>query len=951
MAAVIVAIAPAAALAQSAIAGVVRDDSGAVMPGVTVEVASPALIEKVRQAVSDESGQYRIIDLRPGVYTVTFTLSGFNTFIREGVELPAGVTLSINGDMKVGALEESITVSGQTPLVDVQSATTGQILTKELLDAVPTGRNIWGVGATLNGVTTSAPDVGGTAGMQQSYMAVHGSDRADNAIQVDSMAVNGIEGDGAIQNYFNQGMFEEMSYQTSALQAEVQTSGVRLNMIPKDGGNKLAGSMFWQYTPGSLQSDNFSSELQTAGLRAPNRVERIFDYNPAVGGPIMQNKLWWFGSFRYWGVDQTISDSFYNNDPTFRTYIPDLGRPTLDDNWIASGAARLTYRFQEKHKFAAYLDRIGKYRGHECAAPCAEEAAGIRYPKRYFTAQTKYTGTLTNKLLLEVGWSENDETYNTLASQENHGNVARSDRITGDKWGDVQGPLYFRVPDRHTAVAAMSYVTGSHALKWGLQYGWGGNQHQRSFGNGTDLIQEYNNRVPVSVIVYSTPQEAKEKIKYDAGIFIQDNWTFNRVTLNPGIRFELFNTYIPEQISPGGRFVPARSFAKVENVPNWKNVAPRFGFAWDVEGNGRTAVKGHVGKYVRAYSTVGFAQVYNPMVLATDRRTWTDRDGDDFADLDEIGPVNTPFNISGISNRVPDEDISRPFQWEYSLGVQREVVRGLSLSFNWVRREFQNLIWTDNLLVNDSDYSIVNIPNPLVTGETIPIYNLNPALRTALQQVDKNSDVNRRWYNGYDVGFSLRVGGGNVYGGTSLGKTTTRNCEVQDPNSLRFCDTTKLDIPYLVQFKLSGTYPLPYGFQLSGAWQGYPGVPGGTARQEGFYDTALNRVADPSLNANYNVNNAIVRATNPTVTLTQAAVTVPLLTPGENYLDRWNQIDVRLARKFRTRGVRWEGQMNLYNLLNGNTVLTVNETFGSAYLRPQTILQGRLLAFSALMSF
>lgn len=946
-------LAPAAALAQSAIAGVVRDDSGAVMPGVTIEASSPALIEKVRQAVSDESGQYRIIDLRPGVYTVTFTLSGFNTFIRDGVELPAGVTLSINGDMKVGALEESITVSGQTPLVDVQSPTTSQILSKELLESVPSGRNIWGVGATLTGVTTSAPDVGGTAGMQQSYMAVHGSDRADNAIQVDSMTVNGIEGDGAIQNYFNQGMFEELSYQTSALGAEVQTAGVRLNMIPKDGGNKLSGSMFAQYTPGSWQSGNFSDDLRTAGLRRPNVVSRIFDYNPAVGGPLKENQLWWFGSFRYWGVDQTISDSFYNLDPTYRTYIPDLGRPTVDDNWIASGAARLTYRFREKHKFAAYLDRIGKFRGHECPPPCAQEAAGIRNPKRYFTAQTKYTGTLTNKLLLEVGWSENDETYSTNESQDETGAVARTDRATGDRWGDVLGPLYFRVPDRHSALAQMSYVTGSHAFKGGIQYGWGGNQHQRSFTNGLDLYQEFRNGRAESVVVHSTPQEAREKIKYDIGLFIQDSWTFKRVTMNPGVRMELFNTYIPAQVSPGGVFVPSRSFAQINDVPSWRNFAPRFGIAWDVEGNGRTAIKASVGKYVRAYSTVGFAQVYNPMVLQTDRRTWTDPNGDGIAQLSEIGPVIQPFNVAGVSNRRPDEDITRPYQWQYLLGVQREVIRGLSLSFNYVRREFRNLIWTDNVLVGFEDYSVVNIANPLVAGETLPIYNLNVAKRGLLEQIDKNStgalspdgQPNRRWYKGFDVGFSVRLGGGNLYGGVSTGQTTSRNCEVDDPNSLRFCDTSKLDIPYLSQFKLAGTFPLWYNIHISGSWQGYPGVPGGTARQEGFFDPALNRVNDPSLNANYQVGRTQIP------NLTVANVQVPLLTPGTTYLDRWNQIDVRLARKFQTLGVRWEPQFNIYNLLNSNTVLTVNETFGTAYRRPQTILQGRLFAVSSTFNF
>ena len=168
----------------------------------------------------------------------------------------------------------------------------------------------------MTGISLSEPDVGGSRGMQQVYMAVHGSDRRDNAIQIDGMTVNGIEGDGAIQNYFNEGMFQEMSYQTSGLTAEVQSSGVRLNMIPKDGSNTFKGSGFWSHIPGNWQSNNFTPELAATGLRAPNRVSRIFDLNLGLGGPIMPDRLWFFSSFRRWGVDQTITDSFYNADPT-----------------------------------------------------------------------------------------------------------------------------------------------------------------------------------------------------------------------------------------------------------------------------------------------------------------------------------------------------------------------------------------------------------------------------------------------------------------------------------------------------------------------------------------------------------------------------------------------------------------------------------------------------------
>ena len=949
---------PRPVAAQSTIAGSVRDASGAILPGVSVQASSPALIEKTRTALTDGAGQYRIVDLRPGLYTVTFVLPGFNVVVREGVALVADFTATIDAEMRIGAIEETITVAGQTPVVDVQSPVQQQVLTRDLLDAVPTGRNIWGTGATLNGVTLSAPDVAGTAGMQQTYMAVHGSERRDNAIQIDGMSVNGIEGDGAIQNYFNQGMFEEMSYQTSALGAEVQSSGVRLNMIPRDGSNALHGSAFISQIPGAWQSNNFTSELAATGLRAPNTVDRIFDQNLGLGGPVKKDRWWFFGTFRRWGVDQTVTDSFYNLDPARRTYVPDFNHSVVDDNVIKSGAVRFTFQIAQRQKFAAYMDRIVKFRGHECGAFAAEESCGIRSPKRYYTAQAKYTGTLTDRLLLEGGWSENDETYSTAEPQPSvkPTDIGRADRTTTETWAAPTGPYYFRVPDRHTFTAALSYITGSHALKGGMQLGKGGNHHERSInGSNIDLRQEYRctqsvggvcvSRTPASVIVYNTPQLASENIKYDLGLYVQDSWTFKSLTLNSGIRGEGFNTEVPAQTAPAGRFVPARHFDKIENMPNWRDLAPRFGAVYDLFDNGKTALKAHVGKYMRAYSTVGFAQVYNPMVFQTDRRTWTDTNGDDIAQDQEIGPVVSPFNVTGISNRIPDPAIRRPYQWEYAVGIQREVVSGVALSFNWVRREYRRLIWTDNVLVSQSDYTVVNIANPLVAGETIPIYNLNLAKRGQVQQIDKNSEQNRKWYDGYDVGFTARGRGANLYGGASVGRQLTANCEVDDPNSLRYCDRRTLDIPYLAQFKLAGVVPMPFGVQVSGAWQGYPGSPSGTDRQDGEYSAANNRVPDPSLNVNYVVDRTII----PNLTVT--SLTVPLLKPGTKYLDRWNQIDVRLGKRFALGHTKVQAGFDVFNLLNSHAILSTVETFGTTLDRPTAILQGRLLAIGAQLNF
>src|SRR5437870_5587046 len=280
------ALTPRTASAQSGFAGIVKDTTGAVLPGVTVEASSPALIEGRRSAVTDERGQYKIVDLRPGTYTVAFTLPGFSTLKREAIELAANFTAALNVELEVGGVAETVTVTGETPLVDSQTATNQQVLPLQLVDTVPMGgRNIQSIGAVLTGITQSLPDVGGAQGMQQTYMATHGADPRDNSVQVDGMSLNGIEGDGAIQQYYNPLMFSEMSYQTGAISAETSGGGVRLNMIPKDGGNTFNGDLFFSTTNSSFQGQSLTPELVNRGLKSADSMDSMHDVNVAVGGP------------------------------------------------------------------------------------------------------------------------------------------------------------------------------------------------------------------------------------------------------------------------------------------------------------------------------------------------------------------------------------------------------------------------------------------------------------------------------------------------------------------------------------------------------------------------------------------------------------------------------------------------------------------------------------------
>ncbi len=261
--------------AQSTIGGVVRDASGGVLPGVSVEAASDVLIEKVRAAVSDAQGQFLIVDLRPGVYTVTFTLAGFSTVRRDAFELPSNFNATINIDMRVGALEETITVSGQAPTVDVRSATTNRVIARDVWESLPSARNVQAVAQLMPGVRMSVSDVGGSQAMQQQTFSVRGLEGNNNTVNFDGMNLNSLLGDGGTVPYFNDATVQEFSFQSSGLDADTTAGGGRLNVIPKDGGNRFSGNAFFAYNAESWQSNNFTDELRAAGRRGRRGPDRV----------------------------------------------------------------------------------------------------------------------------------------------------------------------------------------------------------------------------------------------------------------------------------------------------------------------------------------------------------------------------------------------------------------------------------------------------------------------------------------------------------------------------------------------------------------------------------------------------------------------------------------------------------------------------------------------------
>jgi hypothetical protein len=924
---------PSVSAAQSAIAGVVRDTSGAVLPGVVVEASSPALIEKVRSATSNAGGQYRIVDLRPGTYTVTFRLQGFRTIVREGIALDADFVAPINVEMPLGALEETVTVSGESPLVDVQSSDRREVVSQDMIQALPTGRNFQLIANTVPAVNTGVFDVGGSSAMWTGgSLMVHGSQTRDSRTLIDGMVADALFAGGQCACiYDNEAQTQEISVQVSGGAAESQTAGVLVNRIPRTGGNRFSGEFVGYFGNSSLQGDNISDELRARGIRIGDELYRMWDANYSLGGPIVRDRLWFFVSGRNWAYNNYVANSFN----------PD-GSRAVDDNDVKSFPGRLTAQLSKRDRVTAMFDWANKVRGHRgLTALVSPEASDYQSQPASHVAQAKWTSTLSSSLLLEAGYNNTyigslfkyrpevelatcRVAFALCAPGTGYGDIAREDLILGTRWSASRPTAVATAPAHqpstsHVIVGSLAYVSGAHNFKLGVQNRSGWVKDLRNDVNG-DIVQQYRSGVPAQVLVLNTPLNNRVDLLADFGAYVQDTWTMSRLSLSPGLRYDYFSSRVPAMSVNAGRFVPARNFDEIE-MPSWSNVSPRLGAAYDLFGNGRTALRGNVGLYVQSEGS-GFANTYNPQIFSTDQRTWDDRNGDDIAQESELGPTsNRAFGIR--RNQNVDPEIDRPYQWVTNIGAQHEVMPGFAISVSYNRRSYHQTIWTDNLAISHADYTLLTVPNPR-GGSPLPVYNLDPSKLGLVDELDTNSADNTRVYNGVDTSFTLRIRGGTIYGGTSTGRTLARTCQVEDPNSLRFCDQGEYDVPLLTQFKVAGSFELPYAVRVSGTFQSQPG-------------------SERSIS--YQVSRAILPS------LTQPQVVVRLNDPGSEFNDRVNQVDVNVSRRFRVNSVDIMPELSLFNVFNANPVLSQVNTFGSSLNNAVTILAPRLARLGLTMRF
>ena len=976
---------PAIARAQSVFTGTVKDTSGAVMPGVTVEAASPALIEGVRSAITDENGGYRMVDLRPGIYKLSYTLPGFNTVIRDGVELQANFTATINIDLAVGTLQESVTVSGASPVVDVQSNAKQQVLTRDVLNAVPTAGTIQGLGQLVVGVTLNVPDVGGSRAMQQTYFAVRGQGGAQTVVLVDGMMTNGLMGDGAVQAYHNESMTQEAVYQTAGGNAETLTGGVNMNLIPKDGGNQFRGGFKGFKSPSGWQGNNLTDNLRSLGVTGVDKISNFFEWNVEQGGPIVKNKVWFFGAFRKARYDRPIANTFIipsgqNVPQAFAACRanPDSCEQGVSDEKMDNPVVRLTWQASERNKVAVYMDRALRLRGHAMGALTDQNTASVIWNTPTFaTGSIKWTSTLSSKVLLEMGLSGNRERYDNLyqpgiLAERNtadwYRNVRKNDTSTGLLW-NASGAQLGNYPDRYNIQGALSYVTGAHNVRFGgaLQFG----KYIRYNNANADLYQSYNNGTPFQVTVLNTPLRVGEDLDANLGLFVQDTWSLDRLTLNYGVRFDYNQQTIRGQDAQIGRFADSPAYDGFQAVPTWQDFSPRVSIVYDISGNGRTAVRAGFNKFVTAQTT-GFSQLYNPTALTTQALPWTDGNGDDIAQGErgctyltagcEINFANLATNFGRRSLATPDAGLKRPYSRPLNVGITHELFSGFSVAAEYYYISFKNITMRQNSLLNANSYNRFEVVSPL-DGSVIPAYVIKPEFQGRVANVDSTSDEMKRTYNGMDLNFNARLPRGvRAFGGFNLERSLNDVCvsAASDPNRLLYCDQSQSEIPRQKQFKATVVYPLPwYGISVSASYQNLNGYLTGTAAQAYGGFTAGTGFDRPNGQGTFwQLTSATRYAANCTGPCTPgalvlpalatsgvAALQVPLVAPETEFTPRINQVDLSTSVKIRFGRVGATPRVDFFNALNSDDYSSVSTVqFGAAaYNRPSVILQGRII--------
>ena len=981
---------PGLAVAQQ-IGGTVTDTTGGVLPGVTVEVRSPAIIESVRTAITDGNGQYLVIALEPGTYAVTYSPPGFGTLVREGIELSFGFTANVDVQLSVGDIQETVTVSGASPVVDIQNVDQRAVMDREIIDSIPSGKSISAYGLLVPGMMAAQgygsslqQDAGGLSAQIMQRMSIHGGNAEDQMVNINGMDVAEPHTQGGDMGFFPAENMEEMAFNYSGNSAEYETGGVSVNMIPREGANSFSGAVYTAFSFPELLADNLDDDLRSRGLDSATVLDENWTVNPSFGGPLVQDRVWFFLTHSSRVADLASSGLFFSLDPSTFVYEPDPSRPGVDETTAREQSINLTIQATSRDKLKAYwtnssTDRPHYLQGRALGALFVVPEAAVNNTVRTNVYQLSWTRPHTNRLLFEAGVSHMPLGYDLPHAPDAFLGVPgvfevaplRASRNSSSWLSGTD--IYLSPKNVNFYRGAVSYVTGSHNLKVGASF-----NQQRTSTNGesefwTRLWSAGGN--PFRATFYGGLGQRDTASSF--GIYAQEQWTLDRLTVNAGVRFDSTRTGYPDLDRPTNIWVPDPFLIEGDTVASWKDFQPRLGVAYDLRGDGRTALKFSASRYGSRDST-DWAQSVNP--AGSNRamnRSWGDGrgcldpsvciPGDGLVQGDPRNPepngeltsanTNLAFGLPRITTfHDPDWAFgwgNRESNWEFSGSIQQELMPGVSLDVAYFRRAWINRSVVDNRALGGDDFEIgtITVPSdsrlPDGGGGTLSFYDLKPGsvrVPDDLTVLADNFGGESETWNGFDVTVDARIEDVLLQGGLSTGRVSRNYCDLQaalpealpsrgsvagnspgDTVLVEHCDRAE---NWLTQVKLIGSYTFPYDIQVAATLQNQPGPE--RAATVLFTETSLGRP----------------------LVLNPGGVNLNLIRPGSSYGERFNQLDLRFTKIINVGGgARFRAMFDLYNVLNANAVMAEQPAFGANWLAPVVIMPGRLAKFAFQLDF
>jgi hypothetical protein len=915
---------------SGSIVGSVADGSGAVLPGVTATLTGQRLIGGAQTVVTDSNGSYRFDRLPPGEYTVKFELPGFRAVEHAGIRVNASFTATVNAKLEVGAVAEAITVTGESPTVDTKSNLQQTVMNQEILEGVPTGRDPWSVAKLIPGVQVATYDVGGTQSMQQSGLSAHGSSGSDVSYNIDGATVNWPGGGGgATMLYYDQGMFEEVNYMTSAIPAEVMAGGISINMVTKDAGNMWRGNLRYSFANDSLQAENHLAIQEELPSFLGNPTQETYDVNLSGGGALMRDKIWINGTIRRWIVDKLTSTR--NLD----------GTQALDDNTLKNYSVKGTVALSQDHRLMVSYLWNDKIRGHRRDSnDLIPDIAAVLQTNPAQTTQAKYTGVFGPRLVFESAFSVMDgQTNYTYQPGTPEDAIRWVDFTVGAQ--NFASPRHEEQPNsRHQFDNTLSYDVsgfgGQHFLKFGVQ--WARLYFEQRYTVQGHHYVEYSSGVANRVRLFNTPTLNKN-IANVAGFFIQDSWSLGRrVTLNLGFRFDKYRGTLPEQsnqdvqfdlFTPSGveadgtgPYIGPRAGTESEAIDQTKGVW-RAGFVYDLTGDGRTAFKTNYSRYALQ---VGIDRVTNVNPLTVGSRTcpWTDPNGDGRFQESEINPAQCGAFSGGLTTSYATDGIDWPYSDEVTAGIERQLGSSMRVGAMFYYRSNRDQLGERDALRPTSAYTAftVNVPDGPNGPTTATVYNLASGLVNSSSLIRDNRPELDTTYKGVEFTAAKRFSNNwQMVAGLTFGKNRggQGGGDLNDPNNTLYPEAI-IGNDSKVGFRLSGSYRFPYEFLLAGSLvsnTGYPFV------------------------SSYNVTRAIATAAG--VSLTRTSQTVSLSERGEERLPTVTMADLRISRPIRFGSRKIVPQLDIYNITNADTVVSLQNAVGGTYLDPREILSPRII--------